>query len=87
MQGSFADVAKLIAGVDADWLAEVLVRFSELVGAEDRSLAEDKRLAKLYERLNYAADILSKELPRFRPLLGDISVKYADVALDALRAP
>jgi hypothetical protein len=54
------------------------------VGAEDRTLAEDKRLAKHYERMNDAADLLIKEIPRFRPLPGDISVKYADVAIDSL---
>ena len=70
----FGDVARMIAGVDAVWLAEVLTRFSEVVGAEDRTLAEDKRLAEHYERMNYAADLLIKELPRFRPLPGDISI-------------
>jgi hypothetical protein len=66
--------ARMIAGVDADWLAAVLTRFSEVVGAEDRTLAEDKRLAKHYQRMNYAAGLLIKELPRFRPLPGDISI-------------
>jgi hypothetical protein len=79
-----AEVARLIAGSDADWLAPVLVRFSDLVGGEDRTIAEDRRLAKQYGRLADAADLLIKELPKFRRLPDGIAIKYADVAVDAL---
>ena len=84
VEDGFANVARMIAGNDAEWLTRVLASFSNVIGAETRTLAEDKRLAMHYERMNDAADLLIKKLPMFFPLPSGHWVADAKAAHDAL---